>query len=209
MRPTQTVVDSASETSLAAAANCLGQGRVVLIPTDTVYGLAALPSCRSATDRIFEIKDRPVERNLPIMVADISELSALGAILNDPARRLFNSDYMPGPLTVVLPRQNDAATPEWLAGRDEFAVRVPDEPFMLALLKAVGPLFVTSANRHGLDTETTVPEILDQLPHPPDLAVDGGSREVVPSTLVNCAVTPPVILRHGVVDEKEVWRILS
>ncbi len=186
----------------------LGAGGVVLLPTDTVYGLAVSPEHDDAIDRLFVLKQRPRQRNLPVMVDSPVRLSPLGVRIGEGARRLLESDLMPGPLTVVLGFDHEGPC-SWLQGRREVAVRIPSDPFMLNLLHAAGPLLVTSANLHGLPTMQTVPEILLQLAREPALAVDGGRREAVPSSLVNCAVEPPVIEREGIVSDSRIREILG
>ncbi len=186
----------------------LGAGGVVLLPTDTVYGLAVSPEHDDAIDRLFVLKQRPRQRNLPVMVDSPVRLSPLGVRIGEGARRLLESDLMPGPLTVVLGFGHEGPC-SWLQGRREVAVRIPSDPFMLSLLHAAGPLLVTSANLHGLPTMQTVPEILLQLAREPALAVDGGRREAVPSSLVNCAVDPPVIEREGIVSDSRIREILG
>ncbi|MCE2521411.1 MAG: threonylcarbamoyl-AMP synthase [Alphaproteobacteria bacterium] len=186
----------------------LGAGGVVLLPTDSGYGLAVSPEHDDAIDRLFVLKQRPRQRNLPVMVDSPVRLSPLGVRIGEGARRLLESDLMPGPLTVVLGFGHEGPC-SWLQGRREVAVRIPSDPFMLSLLHAAGPLLVTSANLHGLPTMQTVPEILLQLAREPALAVDGGRREAVPSSLVNCAVEPPVIEREGIVSDSRIREILG
>ena len=186
----------------------LGTGGVVLLPTDTVYGLAVSPDHDDAIDRLFVLKQRPRQRNLPVMVDSPARLAQLGVAIGEGARRLLESDLMPGPLTVVLGFGHEGPC-SWLKGRHEVAVRIPAEPFMLDLLQAAGPLLVTSANLHGLPTMQAVTDILHQLASEPALAVDGGRRKNVPSTLVNCAVDPPIIEREGIVSHSRIGEILE
>lgn len=190
------------------ARRVLGTGGVVLLPTDTVYGLAVSPHHDHAIDRLFVLKQRPRQRNLPVMVDSPARLAPLGVAVGEGARRLLESDLMPGPLTVVLGFGLEGPC-SWLEGRHEVAVRIPADPFMLDLLHAAGPLLVTSANLHGLPTMKTVADILLQLTSEPALAVDGGRRENVPSTLVNCAVDPPVVEREGIVSHARIREILE
>lgn len=190
------------------ARRVLGACGVVLLPTDTVYGLAVSPDHDDAIDRLFVLKQRPRQRNLPVMVDSPARLAPLGVAIGEGARRLLESDLMPGPLTVVLGFGHEGPC-SWLEGRREVAVRIPSEPFMLDLLRAVGPLLVTSANLHGLPTMQTVADILLQLAQEPELAVDGGQRENVPSSLVNCAVDPPVVEREGIVSRSRIREILG
>ncbi len=192
----------------ATAAACLLAGGVALLPTDTVYGLAALPACPAAVERLFAIKGRPKQRALPVMVTGRAQITALGALLPPAAERLLASPFMPGPLTLALALAADACPP-WLAGRAEVAVRLPAEALMLEVLAATGPLFVTSANRHARPTPPRLAEILAELAFPPDLAVDGGSRHSVPSTLVNCARQPPAVEREGALPAARIAALLA
>lgn len=194
-------------TDARAVAACLREGGVALLPTETVYGLAAAPAHDAAVNRIFALKRRPRTRNLPVMIASSDQLAAMDARITDAAARLLASPFMPGPLTLALGVGPGA--PEWLAGRTEIAVRMPDHALMLTVLRETGPLFVTSANAHGLATPESLADALAQLDGAPDIAVDGGVLQTVPSTLVNCNVSPPVIERVGVVDADTIWKLLA
>ena len=186
---------------------CLANGGVVLLPTDTVYGLAVSPTFEKSIDRLFALKRRPRTVNLPIMVASDTELEPLGFEISESARRLLRSPLIPGSLTLALGFKSDYR-PDWLKGRDEAAVRIPNDERLLEVLRKGGPLLVTSANAHSAETPDNVQAILDQLDGAPDLAIDGGILRTTASTLVNCRVDPPVIERVGVVPESEVLRYL-
>jgi len=202
------VIQADHPEAVERAAAALEAGGVIVAPTETVYGLAVMPDNEQAVARLFAIKNRPVTRNLPVMVAERSQLDGLGVAVPDAAERLIASGLVPGPLTIAL-GFTGGERPAWLEGREEMAFRIPDDPFMLALLRRTGPLCVTSANMHAEQTRQTVDEIVPQLAFAPDLAVDGGLRETVPSTLVNCAVTPPRIEREGVVPRETIEEILA
>ena len=202
------ILAACSPDTVGKAHRVLGAGGVVLLPTDTVYGLAVSPEHDEAIDRLFVLKQRPRQRNLPVMVDSPARLAPLGVRIGEGASRLLESDLMPGPLTVVLGFGREGPC-SWLEGRHEVAVRIPADPFMLDLLHAAGPLLVTSANLHGLPTMKTVADILLQLAREPALVVDGGRREGVPSSLVNCAVEPPVIEREGIVSKSRIMEILG
>jgi L-threonylcarbamoyladenylate synthase len=161
---------------------------VVVIPTDTVYGLAALPSDEVAVRAIYLAKGRPEGMHLPVLVASLAQARRLGVDLTGAAEALADR-WWPGPLTMVFGFSPRADRPSWLTGRDEVAVRVPRHPFLLALLESVGALVVTSANPHGAATPATAGAAADLLGQPVDLVIDGGALEGDPSTLVN--------VRHG------------
>src|SRR5689334_12928723 len=186
---------------------CLEHGGVVLLPTDTVYGLAVNPNFDKSINRLFALKRRPRNVNLPIMIAADSELEPLGFEISESARRLLRSPLIPGSLTLALGFSSNYR-PAWLTGRDEAAIRIPNDERLLAVLRKAGPLLVTSANAHSADTPDNINDILAQLDGAPDLAIDGGTLRTTASTLVNCRVDPPKIERLGVVPESEVLRYL-
>jgi L-threonylcarbamoyladenylate synthase len=187
---------------------CLETGGVVLLPTDTVYGLAVSPSFDESIDRLFALKRRPRNVNLPIMVASDAELEPLGFEVSESARRLLRSPLIPGSLTLAMGFSSDYR-PAWLAGREEAAVRIPNDERLLSVLRKTGPLLVTSANAHSAETPDNIADILAQLDGAPDLAIDGGTLRTTASTLFNCRVDPPRIERLGVVPESEVLKYLS
>ena len=187
---------------------CLENGGVVLLPTDTVYGLAVSPKFDKSIDRLFALKRRPRTVNLPIMVASDAELEPLGFEISESARRLLRSPLIPGSLTLAMGFSSDYR-PHWLIGRDEAAIRIPNDDRLLAVLRRTGPLLVTSANAHSADTPDNIRDILAQLDGAPDLVIDGGTLRTTASTLVNCRIDPPVIERLGVVPESEVVKYLN
>ena len=114
-----------------------------------------------------------------------------------------------GQLLDLVPGRTATGPIRWLEGRDEIAVRIPDDERLLAILRATGPLLVTSANAHGSGTPETLAGALSQLDGAPDLAIDGGLLQVVPSTLVNCRREPPVVEREGAIPAREIEEILG
>jgi L-threonylcarbamoyladenylate synthase len=134
--------------ALEAANEAVNAGRLVVFPTETVYGIACRPSDRAATTRLFEAKRRPQGLNLPVLVHSADEALDL-VIPNDAARRLARA-FWPGPLTLVLPRGERSK--DWPLGEaaGSIGIRVPDHLVTLALLRRVGPLAATSANISGM-----------------------------------------------------------
>jgi L-threonylcarbamoyladenylate synthase len=188
------------------AAECLLAGGVVLLPTDTVYGLAVHPGRDEAITRLFAMKGRPRSVNLPVMISSRDDITALGGVVSRAAELLLESKYVPGPLAVGTSLPD---LPPWLRGRVEFAVRMPHDERLLAILRTTGPLLVTSANLHAEQVRESVPEILSTLVSEPDLVIDDGNRDTVPSTLVNCRLVPAVVERVGAVLEEEIEAILG
>jgi L-threonylcarbamoyladenylate synthase len=188
----------------------LQTGGVVLIATDTVYGLAALPTDADAAAKIYELKQRPCEMFLPIMVAGTKDLEKLGLDINENARKLFASNLTPGAITFILGFKDESLKPDWLKARDEIAIRIPDNKLLLSVLRETGPLLVTSANRHGhAQTPDNVKDILTELNGIPDLVVEDGKGKEIPSTIINCRHNPPAIERYGLISEAIIHKILN
>ena len=188
----------------------LQTGGVVLIATDTVYGLAALPTDEKAVEKIYSLKSRPRNMFLPIMVANMHDLELLGLDINPIARKLFESDLVPGAITFVLGFKDDSLKPYWLKTREEIATRIPDNALLLSVLKETGPLLVTSANKHGQPvTQPKVEDILAELAGVPDLIIEAGEGKEVPSTIINCRFNPPVIERNGIIPVNVINNILT
>jgi len=188
----------------------LQYGGVALIATDTVYGLAALPTNEKAVEKIYSLKCRPRKMFLPVMVADMHDLELLGLDINVNAKKLFLSNLVPGAITFVLGFKDESLKPCWLASREEIATRIPDNALLLSVLKKTGPLLVTSANRHGLPvTQAYVKDILEELNGVPDIVIEDGAGKEVPSTIINCRFNPPVIERYGLISEDIINNILT
>ncbi len=195
--------------NLSLAAESILCGGIALVPTDTVYGLAVHPLASTAIDRLFELKGRPAEKKLPVMVADEQDLGSLGVELNTPARRILASDLVPGPVSLALGFRPGAGRPSWLDGRYEVAVRIPASDLLRKLIRRTGPLLVTSANRSKENTQQDTAAILRSLLGAPDLVIEGGVLSSVPSTLVNCNVVPPAVERVGAVPEGKILEIIN
>ncbi len=182
-------------------------GCVALLPTDTVYGLAVRPEHPDAVARLFAMKGRPQTVNLPVMISSADDVARLGGVVSPAAWLLMQSKFFPGPLTLAVGVSGERR-PGWLRGRAEFAVRMPDDEWLLSVLRITGPLLVTSANLHATPTRESVPDIVAGLVSQPDLIIDDGPRATIPSTLVNCSVDPPVVERVGAVSAEQIEEIL-
>jgi len=196
-----TRVVAASELgALRSAAEALADGAVVAVPTDTVYGLAVDPSQPDAVARLFELKGRPGDVPLPVLVSGAEQVAMVAGRLESAAQHLAEHCW-PGPLTLVVPRRRgftvDLGGPG--AARNTVGVRWPDHPVTVALCDLLGPLAVTSANLHGAPPATTAVEVVgvfsgsDQ----PALVLDGGTCDGIPSTVVECRGPASRCLREG------------
>jgi L-threonylcarbamoyladenylate synthase len=193
---------------LEEAARRLQNGGLVAFPTDTLYGLAAVASQERAVERLFEGKGRPRDRPLPILLASAAAVDGVAAEVS-PAARCLMETFWPGGLTLVL-RRHPGFRSLALAGGDTVAVRVPAHPIALELLRRVGePLTGTSANLSGHPAPRTAEEVREQLGGRVDLIVDGGPCPGgVESTVVDCTVDPPRVLREGAVPAGRVAAVL-
>lgn len=179
-------------TTVAEAAAAIRNGAMAIIPTDTVYGIAAHPEAVAA---IFRMKNRPRDKALPVLGVDVDQLGKVAEL--DDAARALAEEYWPGPLTIVVKR--DQTFTADLGGTDTttVAVRVPAHPVARELLRATGPLAVTSANVSGEPPATTYEEACALAPDL--LCLDGGTCDGLPSTIVSLAGEPRV-LRRGALD---------
>lgn len=208
-QPARLSVADASDVEHAAAlaAESLRDAGVVLLPTDTVYGLMCLPTRPEAVRAIYAMKQRPTDRRLPIIVADLDQgVRTLPLDWSAPARALARA-FWPGAVTIACRVRPDAGG--WLAARDEAAVRAPRHTLVQALARELGPLLMTSANRHGAATPHTVDGALGDLAERPALALDGGTLSGASSTLVNVNLPRSVVEREGVVPSSAIAEVLG
>jgi L-threonylcarbamoyladenylate synthase len=174
------------------AAEVRAAGGVILIPTETFYGLASDPSNPKAVGRVHALKRRPPERALPVLAADWQQVESLVRIPEGVRVRLSRS--WPGPLTVVC----HAVRPVAASPDGSLAIRIPDHDLLRALLYRIGPVTGTSANAHGQPPAVRPDQALEGLDGQPDLVLDGGETPGgEPSTMVDCRGDSPRIIRPG------------
>jgi tRNA threonylcarbamoyl adenosine modification protein (Sua5/YciO/YrdC/YwlC family) len=193
-------VPETARRAVDAVLEVLAAGGVVALPTDTVYGVAALPVDPIAVAALFAVKERPVDVALPVLVGELAQVPAVAAPLGGYAADLARR-FWPGPLTLVVPRAPDFVAD--LGGPPErsgtVGVRWPDHAFVAAVCRRAGPLAVTSANRHGAPPCATAEDVQAAFAtgRRPELVVDGGTCAGEPSTVVDCTGAEPRCLRHG------------
>ena len=182
-------------------------GDLVIMPTDTVYGLVGDITAEAA-EKIFALKGRDDSKPLPVLVGDIEQLRQVEAGMS-LAGSLLADRYWPGPLTIVVYR-HDGVPAQITAARDTIGVRMPDHPFPLALLQRHGgPLIATSANNSGEPAATSVSQLTEELIASVGLVLDGGDcprRQA--STVIDLTVTPPTVLREGPVTAEQLAKAL-
>ncbi|MGY1630455.1 L-threonylcarbamoyladenylate synthase [Geodermatophilus sp. SYSU D01186] len=183
---------------LDAAAAAIGRGELVLLPTDTVYGVAADAFDPSAVMALLAAKNRGRTMPVPVLVGEASTLAGLVLTVPEAAQKLAEA-FWPGGLTLVLEHAPSLA---WDLGDAEgtVAVRLPDDEVARDLLRRTGPLAVSSANRSGRPAATTADEAVAQLGTRAAVVLDGGPRaDSAPSTIVDCTAPVPRVLRIGAV----------
>lgn len=198
-------------TDIAKAAAQLRLGECAAIPTETVYGLAALASNPAAIAKVFALKQRPLTHPLIVHVAANYDVSQLATDIPDFAKCLMER-FWPGPLTLVLPRKPGKVLDMVTANQETVALRCPAHPIAQAVLEAVGePLVAPSANPFGKTSPTTAKHVQESFKDVPLLILDGGRCQVgIESTIVS-ALSPDnyQILRPGVIDEDLIRQVIS
>lgn len=191
------------------AVAALRAGGIVALPTDTVYGIAADLALPDAIERLFAAKGRPPEKAVAVLLADTAQAYELGVM--SPAAAVLAARFWPGGLTLVLPVRPEARLPRVLAGgAPTIGVRVPDHPAPRAIAAALGPLPTTSANRAGETDARDAAEIADRLGGSLELILDGGPVRGGPaSTVVDCALEWPSVLREGAIPSAELASALD
>ncbi len=188
-------------TGLDVAASAVRRGDLVVLPTDTVYGLGTDAFSPDAVAKLLETKGRGRDMPVPVLVGSPRTLDGIATGLTESARSLVEA-FWPGGLTLVCAVQ---PTLQWDLGetRGTVAARMPLHPVAIDLLMATGPMAVSSANRSGVAPATTLEEAIEQLGDGVSVYLDGGpSGEPVPSTIVDVTGDRPRLLRAGAVTEE-------
>jgi tRNA threonylcarbamoyl adenosine modification protein (Sua5/YciO/YrdC/YwlC family) len=194
-------------TGLEAAAAAIVAGRLVLLPTDTVYGVAADAFTPEAVTALLAAKNRGRAMPVPVLIGEAATLG--GLVLEPPAvaTRLAEA-FWPGGLTLVVEHVPSLA---WDLGDAEgtVAVRLPDDDLTRDLLRRTGPLAVSSANRSGRPAATTAQEAVQQLGEHAAVALDGGPRaSSAASTIVDCTAPTPRVLRVGAIPVERLREVV-
>ncbi|MCL2036201.1 MAG: L-threonylcarbamoyladenylate synthase [Oscillospiraceae bacterium] len=194
----KTVIKRADESAIEEAVHLLKSGEIVALPTETVYGLACNTLDSTAITKVFAAKNRPQDNPLIVHVADENMLREFGLCLGG-LFETFVPNFWPGPLTAICIKTREIIPPEISCGLKTVAVRVPDSPIMLEIIKRCGfPLAAPSANLSGSPSPTTAQHVFDDLQGRIPLILDGGACSVgLESTVIDCETVlhgPEVIL---------------
>ena len=183
---------------------------VVSVPTDTVYGICARANSLRAFHKLVEIKNRPTNKNFPIMCSDLEQIKSIG-IVDKRVEKLINA-FMPGPITLVLRKKNDTFLTINNGGEretNEIAVRMATSSFLKEIIIGVGcPLFMTSANKSGMEVCKNLDDIEKMCPTL-DGMVEGDVSFGKASTIVDCTDDNIVIQRPGLISEEQVMEVLN
>ncbi|MFP5107250.1 L-threonylcarbamoyladenylate synthase [Neobacillus sp. C211] len=192
------------------AANFLRDNEVVALPTETVYGLGGNAESDLAVGKIFAAKGRPSDNPLIIHIAEKKQLSTFVTEVPDKAEVLMDA-FWPGPLTIIFKKKEGVLAETATAGLSTVAVRMPDHPVALALLKSCGlPIAAPSANSSGKPSPTKAQHVMDDLNGKIAGVIDGGATGIgVESTVIDCTEAIPVILRPGGVTKEQLEAVLG
>lgn len=182
-------------------------GGLVAFPTDTVYGLGACFSNPAAVERVYQLKQRAHSMGLPLLVADESQIGKVADAIPQIAWLLVRR-FMPGGLTIVLPRAK--TVPDAITGGGEtVAVRIPAHPVPIALTKGLGlPIIGTSANKSGQPSALTADEVRSQFGDDIELVIDGGKCDAgIESTIIDVTADVPRLLREGAISRAELEQV--
>ncbi|WP_462417206.1 L-threonylcarbamoyladenylate synthase [Kytococcus sp. Marseille-QA3725] len=200
--------DEQRDEALGAAQEAISEGRVVALPTDTVYGVGADPFHPDGVPNVLAAKRRTASMPPPVLVPSVRTLDGLATALQPYVKGMVR-ELWPGPLTIVVQAQPSL---QWDLGETNgtVALRMPDHDLALRLLARTGPLAVTSANITGQPASTTVLEAATQLGAAVEVYLDGGKTAGNrPSTIVDCTRPSPVILRLGALSVERLEEVLG
>jgi L-threonylcarbamoyladenylate synthase len=189
------------------ALTILRAGGLVVMPTDTVYGVGCLAFEPAAVARLYAVKRRPEDKPIPVLLASAADLDRVAVDLSPAMRRLAQS-FWPGPLTLIVPRH--PSLPVEIGPGTTVGVRVPAHSLAQRLLAEAGPMAVTSANLSGRPPAVSAAEAEAALAGKVELILDDGpSAGGMPSTVADGTQDPPVIVRAGPISEKDLAQSLT
>ncbi|KQB86355.1 L-threonylcarbamoyladenylate synthase [Corynebacterium lowii] len=193
---------------IASAAQSAKAGNLVVMPTDTLYGIGADAFNNEAVAALLAAKKRGPDYPVPVLVGSWDTIAGLTSSLSDSARTLVEA-FWPGGLSLVVPQ---APSLPWNLGDTHGSVmlRMPNHPVALQLLREVGPMAVSSANLHGHQPPVTAQEAQRQLGDAVETYLDAGRATVgEPSTIVDLTAVTPKILREGAVSAEAIAEVLG
>ena len=188
--------------NLSKAIKALSEGKLIVYPTDTLYGIGADIFNDNAVKKVYSVKKRELSNPLSVAVSNVGEMEKI-ALVNENARVLAKN-FLPGRLTLVLKKR--PVVPDIVtAGLDNVAVRIPDNEIALELISKFGPITATSANVHEKQTPGVIKNIMIQFKKS-DISffIDDGVLEEKPSTIIDATSSHLSILREGEITKKQI-----
>lgn len=202
------VLECSNYDHIASCASTLGDGGIIVFPTDTVYGIGCNPYYDESVERIFQIKDRSEDKPLPVMGYSISDIEKL--VHMSPLAKSLAQYFWPGALTIVSPCKDNNISRRVMAGGDNLAVRIPGNRCTQSLLRLCKYLIGTSANVSGRKPCTSSYEVLSSGLSGFDLVLDGGALGGgIESTIIEVMDSNVRILREGVIKSDKVYDTVS
>lgn len=175
--------------------------KVVAFPTETVYGLGVKFGSQKALDSLMEAKNRDYSKAITLMVAHSKDISTY-AYVSEKAQKLIDA-FMPGMITLVF-KKKESVDDSMTNGKETIGIRIPDNEYVIGLLKEAGPMLVTSANLSNHSNTTSTQEVLDQLDGRIDYVVEGETSDNIASTVVDVSKNEIIILREGKITKKDI-----
>lgn len=201
--------ENINENELDNCIEVLRNGGIVIFPTETVYGIGTNAYCEKSVEKIYEIKERPEEKPLSILVSNVNEISKY-AIINNSMEEQIIKNFMPGPITIILekrPEVFDYIT----SGKNTIGIRIPDNRIILKILEDLKlPIVAPSANISGHPSGIELNEILPDFENKVDICIDGGKSELSESsTIVQVVDNEIKVLRQGKILKQDIENILN
>ena len=196
------------EDKLREVAKVAKEGGLVAFPTETVYGLGTNAFKEQAVRRLFEVKQRPPDNPVSVLISDLKQIYQLAEV-NETAEKLIET-FFPGPITVVLKAKSNV--PNLVtAGTGKIAVRMPNHPIALKIVEFAGvPLATPSANISGKPSPTKAEHVMEDFMGKIDVIVDGGETGIgIESTVIDATARPPKILRLGAIPAEEIEELVG
>ncbi len=195
------------EDAVKVAAEDIAAGKLIVYPTETVYGIGADIYNEAAVKNLYVVKNRPFDMPLSVAVADMQMLEKV-AVLNENAKKLAKA-FLPGPLTLIVQKQ--PSVPDIVTSSSQkVGIRIPDNRFALELIKRTGPIITTSANLHSHPDAVNVDSAIEDLGAAVDTYIDAGGCSLgKPSTIVWLMDDQVEIIRQGAISEKQIMEVLE
>jgi len=196
------LLDAKKPGAIEEAAELLRKGYLIAFPTDTLYGIGANIHNPAAISRLYQVKNRPMNKGIPILISDINDLHQVAGEIS-PLARILIGRYWPGPLTLIVPRRADL--PAALSPNNSIAVRIPANDVARSLIHAAGgAVAASSANHSGEAPALSAAEALAAVDEGLTAILDGGAvRHAVASTVVDTTNSQLRVLREGPVTTEE------